>query len=284
MHSPAALPAPAHPPRATTPPRGRCDTGPTHPETEAHARALSPVQRFLHWWWVVPRVQTDLADLDYQLYTFEVFHQDWRNKAIHYLTIPAIAFFCMVWASCWSLPGLPWLNGGLLYVALVAAVHARWSWRPGLRTLWATTTVSLALLWPVATVWAMVGAAEDPTLLAPTHLSMNPLLWIYAFAFLETLGHAFEPVPPHSSGSDRFVEMPDFWARGGLWRFLAIPAMPTFFTVTSLVSNLHLYPTFVMRLLASSDHPYREQVEGVRHLAKEQWATGQPPIHQVPPG
>ena len=76
-------------------------------------KSASLLRRILYWWWVVPRTQWDFDDLDYQLYTFEVFHTDWRSKLAHDVTIPAIAFFCMVFlasstsrAGRW--PTAPW--------------------------------------------------------------------------------------------------------------------------------------------------------------------------------
>src|SRR5690606_31723455 len=56
-------------------------------------------RRFVYWWWIVPRVQYDFEDLDYQLYTFEIFHQDWRAKLAHYVTIPAITFFSLAFLA-----------------------------------------------------------------------------------------------------------------------------------------------------------------------------------------
>lgn len=238
-------------------------------------------RRFVHWWWIVPRVQYDLADLDYQLYTFEIFHQDWRAKLAHYVTIPAIAFFSLAFLAQFHPTGAPLLNAAMAYVALLGLIHLRWCWRTKQLRLWAVTMATFAAMAVLATSWFAARAIPDAPWYAPTRLAANPLLWIYVFGLIETLSHVFEPVPPYATGCDRFMEMREFWREGGAYRIAGVIALPTLYTVTSLVSNIHLMPTFVLRVLASAGLE-RAYVREIEELAAAQWSSRQPTIDRVP--
>ncbi|MCA9694045.1 MAG: hypothetical protein R3A51_22915 [Nannocystaceae bacterium] len=241
--------------------------------------AASFLRRLVYWWWIVPRVQWDLADLDYQLYTFEIFHTDWRAKLAHYVTIPAITFFSMAFLAQFHV-GAPLLNGALAYAAALALLHLGWCRRLGKLTLWVVTVGALLLLWLLATAWHDWAAIDGPWYRS-TRLYANPLLWVYLFSLAETLSHAFEPVPPYASGSDRFVSGGEFMRAGGLYRLAGVVGAPTTYTIVSFASNLHLFPTLMQRLLASTGHD-RAYVRSVERLAARQWESGQPVIHRVP--
>lgn len=244
--------------------------------------AASPfLRRFLYWWWIVPRVQYDFDDLDYQLYTFEVFHQDWRAKLAHYVTIPAIAFFSFAFLAQFHLAGAPLGSAAMVYLGALALLHLRWCVRVKQLRLWAVTVATLAAMAVLATAWFQVRAIPGGPWYAPTRLAANPLLWIYVFALIETMSHMFEPVPPYATGSDRFMEMREFWRDGGRYRIAGVIALPTLYTVTSLVSNIHLMPTFVLRMLASAGLE-REYVREIEELAARQWRSRQPRIDRCP--
>lgn len=252
------------------------------PRTTFSWFAKAPLwRRFVYWWWIVPRVQYDFADLDYQLYTFEVFHQDWRAKLAHYVTIPAIAFFSLVFLAQFHLAGAPLLSAALVYVALLGLIHFRWCWRTKQLRLWGVTMATFAVMAALATSWFQARAIADAPWYAPTHLAANPLLWIYVFGLIETLSHMFEPVPPYATGCDRFMDMREFWRDGGAYRIAGVIGLPTLYTLTSLVSNIHLMPTFVLRVLASAGLE-RAYVREIEELAAAQWSSRQPPIDRVP--
>ncbi|HLT37743.1 MAG TPA: hypothetical protein VK034_15725 [Enhygromyxa sp.] len=238
-------------------------------------------RRFVYWWWIVPRVQYDFEDLDYQLYTFEIFHQDWRAKLAHYVTIPAITFFSLAFLAQFHLVGAPLASAAAVYVALLGIVHLRWCRRTRQLRLWAVTMATLVALAVAATAWFQARAIPDAPWYAPTSLAANPLLWIYVFGLIETLSHMFEPVPPHATGCDRFMEMDEFWRDGGRWRIAGVLGLPTLYTLTSLVSNIHLLPTLVLHMLASAGLE-RAYVREIVELAEAQWISRQPIIDQVP--
>lgn len=242
---------------------------------------MSLGRKFIYFWWIVPRVQYDLADLDYQLYSFEVFHQDWRTRLAHYFTIPAIAFFGLMFLAQFTVDGQPFLNGALAGVAVLGLLHLRWCLRIYNLALWALTVGLLVVCWLGATVFYQWAALPDSPWWAPVALVYNPLLWLYVFSFIETLSHALEPVPPYASGSDQFVSTREFFDKGGWYRVAGLLALPTLYTVTSLISNLHLLPTLAARMLASAGF-MREHVASLERLARTEWASGQPTIHRLP--
>ena len=244
-------------------------------------RASPLWRRFVYWWWIVPRVQYDLEDLDYQLYTFEVFHQDWRAKLAHYVTIPAIAFFSLAFLAQFQLEGAPLLSAATAYVALLGLIHFRWCRRTKQLRLWAVTMAAFAVMAVLATSWFQARAIPDAPWYASTPLAANPLLWIYVFSLIETLSHIFEPVPPYANGCDRFMEMREFWRDGGVYRIAGLIGLPTLYTVTSLISNIHLMPTFMLRVLASAGLE-RAHVREIEELALAQWRSRQPIIDRVP--
>ena len=243
---------------------------------------LRGLKAFFLFWWIVPRVQYDLLDVEYQLYTFEIFHRDYRTKLAHYVTIPAIAFFTMALLAQFAPPGAPLgANGALLYAGLVSALHLGWTIRRGLWQAGAFTAfVLLAMVVPATCFYEATRVTGAPWY-APTPTLANPLLWIYVFAFLETLSHALEPIPPHVSGQDRWQSHAEFWQRGGLFRIAAVAGVPTLHTVVSLVSNLHLVPTMVLRIMFSTGYlPGRE--DEIRAAVAREIATGNPEIDRFP--
>lgn len=248
---------------------------------ESEFEAAPLWRRFIYWWWIVPRVQYDFEDLDYQLYTFEIFHQDWRAKLAHYVTIPAIAFFSLAFLSQFHVEGAPLLSAAMVYVALLGLVHFRWCQRTKQLRLWAVTMAAFAIMAVLATSWFQARAIPDAPWYASTSLAANPLLWIYVFGLIETLSHMFEPVPPYATGCDRFMEMHEFWRVGGAYRIAGVIALPTLYTFTSLISNIHLMPTFVLHVLASAGLE-RAYVREIEELALAQWRSRQPVIDRVP--
>jgi len=240
------------------------------------------LKAFWLFWWIVPRVQYDLLDLEYQLYTFEIFHRDYRTKLAHYVTIPAIAFFTMVLLAQLAPAGAPLgVNGALLYACVVSALHLGWSIR---RRIWAagasTAFVLLAMVVPATCFYEVMRVPGGP-FYAPTVVAANPLLWIYVFAFLETLSHALEPVPPHVSGEDRWQTHAEFWHDGGLFRIAAVAGAPTLYTIVSIVSNLHLLPTMVLRIMLSTGYLPGLEAQ-IRAAAEREIATGHPRIDRFP--
>lgn len=238
-------------------------------------------KRVLYHWWIVPRVQWDMGALDYQLYTFEIFHQDWKSKLAHYVTIPMIAFSLMVFLAQFQWGGDGFVNGALVYAGILTVLHYPWCRKNQVTTLWAVCSGTVLGMWLLATVVYRGTAVPDAPWWHPTIAIASPLIWVYVWSFIETASHALEPVPPYASGSDRFVPMAEFQKRGGVYLLLNGLYLPTFYTIVSFVSNLHLLPTFLLRMMASAGFRV-DYVQRFTDLASEQWQTGQPVIHVVP--
>lgn len=223
------------------------------PESGITSRVARRLKAFIRFWWVIPRVQWDLVDVEYQLYTFELFHRDVKTKLAHYVTIPSVSFFSMVFWAQFAPKQAPFgVHGGLAFAVLLSALHLAWSIRRGIWVVGAATTfVLLAMVVPATCFYEVMRVPGGPWY-APTIAAANPIMWIYLWGFLETLSHGIEPIPPHIGGEPRWQSHEEFWSKGGLWRYAAIAGAPTLHTITSLASNLHLLPTMVMRIMFSA--------------------------------
>ncbi len=251
-------------------------------QEKIHIQGKNFLKRFFLYWWVVPRVQWDFFDLMYQLYTFEIFHQDWRTKLAHYFTIPAIAHFTMVFFAQWQLDShAPFINGALIYALVMAIIHLLWAiprqvWHAGV-----VTAFFLLVLWLNATCFYEVVKVPNAPWYAPTVAVANPLLWIYVFGLLETLSHTFEDIPPYVNGKDRWESRDTFLRHGGWWRIAGFVSFPTLFTIVSIVSNLHLLPTMILKIMFSVG--YRPAIfNRVQNTVDAEVATGNPVIHVFP--
>jgi len=252
-------------------------------QEKIHIRGKNFLKRFLLYWWVVPRVQWDFLDLMYQLYTFEIFHRDWKTKLAHYLTIPAIANFTMVFLAQWQLEGYaPFvINGALIYALVMATIHLLWAiprqvWHAGV-----VTAFFLLVLWLNATCFYEVVRVPSAPWYAPTVAAANPLVWIYVFGLLETLSHTFEEIPPYVNGKERWEPRYTFLRHGGWWRIAGFVSLPTLFTIVSIVSNLHLLPTMILKIMFSVG--YKPGIfKRLQNTVDAEVATGNPVIHVFP--
>jgi hypothetical protein len=232
--------------------------------------AMSALRRFWYYWWVVPRAQWDVFDLDYQLYTFALFHRDLRTKLIHATTIPTIMLLSLLLLARWPLyPGAPvWLNAALVYAAVVAIAHLPWCLMHRLLGLWLLTAATLGLL-----CWAGGLLRETSAAFA--------LIAIYVVGLMETGSHGLEPVPPYNNGQDRWMSPREFRAKGGVWVLLAALATPTIFTLASLLSNPRTFPMVLLQLMNLLDYR-RDLKTRTDRWVEAEWRTGRPRMHEVP--
>lgn len=242
-------------------------------------------RRFWLYWWVVPRAQWDLLDVDYQLYVFQLFHVDRRTRITHYTTILLIAFFHLVFFAQWPLwAGAPPLaSGALVYGLLLAALHALPCFARGLHVLWIAICGLLAVMGLGATSYYQWARVPGGPWYAPTSLAANPLVWIYVFSFLETLSHSLEPVPPYSHDKGRWLTPEEFRREGGGWLVLGAVAMPTLFTFTSFASNPRSLLAVVLRVMMAAGYR-RDLRDSIDAAVAAEWRSGQPWMHSVPRG
>jgi hypothetical protein len=257
----------------------------TAPSHDFHHPGASALRRFVLYWWVVPRVQWALFDLDYQLYVFALFHGDRRTRTIHYTTIFGISFFILAFLARWPLyAGAPaGVSVALAYAAAVALVHLPWCLACGVLPVWIGTAALLAGQWLGATAYDRWTRLPGAPWYAPTaSIATNPLVWIYVLSLVETASHGLEPVPPYNSGKARWVSSEEFKREGGAWVVVAGLCTPTLFTLTSLLSNPRSLPTaLVWRILALFG--YRgAQRRAIAEMVAAEWRAGQPRLHSAP--
>lgn len=240
-------------------------------------------KRFWLYWWVVPRAQWDLLDVEYQIYVFQLFHGDRRTKIIHYTTITLIAFFHLVFFAQWPLwTGAPvFASWAVVYGVFVVALHARPYLTRGLSALWLGLCGLLVVMGLGATSYYQLTRVPGAAWYAPTSLAANPLLWIYVFSLIETISHSLEPVPPYSHNHDRWLSPAEFRKEGGVWLALGALAMPTLFTFTSFFSNPRSLSTVVLRVMMAAGYR-RELRDSIDAAVAAEWRSGQPWMHSVP--
>ena len=63
-------------------------------------------EKLLKWWLIIPSVQLKFFGLLYQMYTFDIFHQGFLPKLVHFLTIPTNVMLSMCFLAQYSFFGI----------------------------------------------------------------------------------------------------------------------------------------------------------------------------------
>lgn len=167
-------------------------------------------EQFCNYWLVVPRVQWDFFDLLYQMYTFDIFHQGFVAKFVHFFTIPTNVMLSMMFLAQFNIPTVGELRYGqafavnfalllfgLLAIAYIIMGILRKSWAWGFATV-----VVIAVLNMAGNLWYYGFRVQGSPWYNPTTWPTNPLIWSYAISFLQASSHMTEPqIPPNISGN-----------------------------------------------------------------------------------
>ena len=152
-------------------------------------------QRLLYDALIVPSAHTRVFDGKFQLELYEVFHTRAGTRWMHRLCTPIVNVSLLAAATRLPLP----FNGAavsvLISLPLYFMVHGAWA------------AVMIPIL-AIAFVLAHALAAFLGPSVVPAALGMA-----YAAAFVQTLSHALEPVPPPWSGSYRWITLREFLFR-----------------------------------------------------------------------
>ena len=198
------------------------------------------IRRLLYDALIVPGAHTRVFDSGFQLELYEVFHTTTITRVGH-LLCTLIANISLL-ALATAVPFIPsiqlgWLtlDGAVLAAAITLAaylaVHGKW-------------TLVLAPVLAVSVALAhMLGAALGPRLVP------GAFAIAYAAAFVQTLSHAFEPVPPPWSGSYRWITLKEFLARTPRFKVVALSAVSILvFPVLELWASPRIWPVQVAQL------------------------------------
>jgi hypothetical protein len=166
--------------------------------------------KFLHWWLIVPRAQWDLFDLLYQMYTFDMTHQGFLIKFVHFFTIPFNIVLTMCFLAQFSFPGLVdnvgygalQVNSSIILLILVSSLYIFtgiirkcWLWGVG-------TAFVLSISWISGNLLYEVYKVPGNPWYNPTTLPTNPIIWTYVMSLIQATSHIGAPqLPPYITGT-----------------------------------------------------------------------------------
>ncbi|MCP5368077.1 MAG: DUF962 domain-containing protein [Hyphomicrobiales bacterium] len=119
-----------------------------------------------------------------QMAMYSAYHRDWRNKATHFVGVPAIAFSLLValgWIQLFDLDGLA-ITGGLVFAVVVM-------------TSWVLLDRGVGLATTLAFLPLVLIADAVSTLDRTTGLTVFALFFVGGWV-VQLLGHAFEGRKP----------------------------------------------------------------------------------------
>ncbi|XP_071144153.1 uncharacterized protein [Mytilus edulis] len=170
-------------------------------------------QKVLNYWLIVPRVQWDFFDLLYQMYTFDIFHQGFLPKCVHFFTIPTNVVITMMFFAQFNFPNIGevrygsafafnWtfvilLVLGVLYI-IMGILRKSWAW--GVATFIVLTCLTLA-----GNMWFYSYRTEGNPWYNPTSYGTNPFIWSYVISFIQAISHIAVPqMPPYITGVEHW--------------------------------------------------------------------------------
>jgi hypothetical protein len=208
---------------------------------------------------IAPRAQTDIFNLDYQLYLFELLHQALPNRLSHLIgiTFSPLAYYAL---------GMNLGRLDLLFLILFAGMHLGMLLRNRLARLVPVVLALHGLLWLIA--YFVLRHVMTPS--APWYF--NPIFHILFWPTVQTITHALEAkVPPPWGGEklwavtrDLFRSSPRVWVVSALlfpmYVFLELISTPRLFFVIILRTGraLKLTPGWLGDLDARIDQHIQE--------------------------
>lgn len=176
----------------------------------AHIKGSNYITKFLNWWLIFPKTQWAFFDLIYQMYTFDVSHQGFLTKLIHFFTIPLNGMLTMMFLAQFNVPLLGEfhygsafaVNSALIFFAFLAIIYIIAGF---LRKCWLwgfSMVVVLGFLTISGNMWYYDFRIGDQTWYNPTTYGTNPLIWSYIVSLIQATSHVILPqIPPNITGN-----------------------------------------------------------------------------------
>ncbi|CAG2198946.1 unnamed protein product [Mytilus edulis] len=226
------------------------------------------LKKILNYWLIVPRTQWDISDVLHQMYTFDIFHQGFFSKYVHFFTIPTNVLLLMVFLAQFNIPTLGELRYGNVFavnlalvlfgifgVAYVIIGVRQNSWEWGVATFGV-----LAILNMAGNVWYYSYRAIDNRWYNPTNIYSNPLVWSYIVSFMQTASHLVVPqLPPNVTGTNYWESYTSFFTikrktkestiKHMVFLSLSVVLFPVLFVFDEWVSSPRLLGTEVLYIM-----------------------------------
>lgn len=136
-------------------------------------------------------------------------HQHPRNKAIHWICVPAILWSILALLWLLQIPGFPWLNGATLLIVISLLFYARLS----LSITIGMTAITLLSLYSIY----LYQAANAPLPLWQFALLVFVIAWIGQF-----IGHKIEGKKPSFFQDIQFLLIGPVWLLSFVYRKVGI--------------------------------------------------------------
>lgn len=184
------------------------------------------IKLFIRAIFVVPRTQTNIFDLPYQLYTFDLFHKIGANRWSHFIGIPLnlIALYCIF------IPINTWLA-----VAALAVVFAH--------HLTMTLKYKLYVMIPILVLFhgLFFGLAMfvfEPYVFVDSVWYLNPVFHFFFWPFVQYATHGLEPfIPRPWSLKGNWTAMLEFMKKAPISKLIILIVMIPAHTMVELVSS-----------------------------------------------
>jgi hypothetical protein len=227
----------------------------------------SRFRRLLYEALIVPSAHTRVFDSEFQHEVYEVFHTRAATRWIHRLCTPIANISLLATATA-----LPFASfDGAILAAIIAllgylAVHGAWA-----------LAMIPVLAFAVAAAHILAGA------LGPWVVTGGLSIAFYA-AFIQTLSHAFEPVPPPWSGSYGWITLKEFLLRTPPLKLVVLSAVAVLiFPVLEFWAAPRIWPVQIIQLLMNAGFRpafalrTRDRVRAIFADARNGWSL--PPLN-----
>jgi len=185
---------------------------------------------------IAPRAQTNIFDLDYQLYLFQLLHQRFVNRWAHYIGIvlSPLAYYSL---------GMQLGHLDLVFLALFAGMHLGMAVKNRLLKLVPLVIALHALLWLIAYVFLQ----PVMTLSAPWYL--HPVFYIVFWPVVQGITHSLEAkIPPPWGGEKLWAVTREFFAHGSPKMILTAALLFPMYAFLELISTPRLFFVIILRM------------------------------------
>jgi len=243
---------------------------------------------FLHWWLIVPSVQTDFLSILYQLFAFDLAHQSWVSKYVHYFTIPGNVCFTICFLCQFELaPTFPEpfpLTAGFVFVSILATLYVLNGFAKKSIFWGVSTAISCYLLWLVASLfWFAFKQPNTPWYNPTGNICTNPLALMYLSSFVESLSHLIVPqLPPYIVGVNHWFDTLLFFEKGNwFFLFLSMISSVTFAPLVSYISWPHLIGDMTLYTLLCLGY-HADFYDQYSRISLKAQLTGNPAMDRLP--
>ncbi|XP_065899514.1 uncharacterized protein [Dysidea avara] len=234
----------------------------------------------INWWLIVPRVQWDFFALLYQMYAFDICHQGFICKLVHFFAIPINVALSMMFLAQFKL-GLDEsvtyasefvfdINASLILMLILVLLYTTMGLIRKCAVWGLATSLFVFLLWGAGNCMYTKFSYETkecydhnsseldtgPKWYNPVLTPYNPIMWSYIISFMQASSHMLVPqLPPFITGVTHWEAVSVFLcrqkgAKACCWKVLALACFPFTSVAVAWFSWPHLIGTEMFYIMA----------------------------------